>query len=216
MKSEAASRRLYLEWGCAGRPMRGETESGDQCLVQPLPGGALVAVMDGLGHGAAAAAAARTAVAVLQDHAQESLVPLLNRCHDALRKTNGVVLSMASLQAAERTLAWLGVGNVECLVLRADRSARPAQVYLLPRGGVVGYQLPPLRVSTLSVTAGDILFLATDGIRNGFTEGLNLDDPPQQIAADALARYAKDADDALVLVARFEEVSPGMETLHDQ
>ncbi|MGC8638771.1 MAG: SpoIIE family protein phosphatase [Isosphaeraceae bacterium] len=194
--------------------MRGETESGDQYLVQPLPTGALVAVLDGLGHGAAAAAAAKTAVAVLQDHAQESLIPLLNRCHNALRKTHGVALSMASFQAADRTLAWLGVGNVECLVHRRDLLARPARVYLLPRGGVVGYQFPAPRVSVLAVAAGDVLLLATDGVRGGFTEGLNLDDPPRQIAEDTLARFAKDTDDALVLVARFGEMNLAMETPH--
>ena len=175
-----------------------------------------MAVLDGLGHGEAAAAAAKTAIAALRENAQEPLIPLVNRCHHALRRTNGVVMSVASYQSADRTLTWLGVGNVECLLLRADAVAQPARVYLLPRGGVVGYQLPPLRTSVLSVAEGDLLVLATDGIRGGFTDGLSLNDPPQQIADDILTRYAKDTDDALVLVARFDRVTLGAETRHDQ
>jgi hypothetical protein len=49
---------------------------------------------------------------------------------------------------------------------------------------------------------GDTLIFATDGIREGFTEGLALSDPPQQLADRILARYTKGTDDALVLVAR--------------
>lgn len=216
MESANARRLPFLEWGVAVRPMPGETESGDQYLVQPWPAGALVAVLDGLGHGEAAAAAARTAVAELRDHAEEPLIPLVNRCHHALRRTNGVVMSVASFQAADQTLTWLGVGNVECLLLRADAAARPARMDLLPRAGVVGYQLPPLRTSVLSVAPGDVLLLATDGIRGGFTERLSLSDSPQQLADHILTHYAKETDDALVLVARFDRVTLGVEMPHDQ
>jgi hypothetical protein len=52
------------------------------------------------------------------------------------------------------------------------------------------------------ICPGDLLVLATDGIRAGFAQGLALGDPPQQIADGILARHLKGNDDALVLVAR--------------
>ncbi len=85
----------------AGR-LADQAVCGDLPLVQPFPNGALVAVVDGVGHGAEAAAAAHLAVATLRAHAQESILPLLRRCHETLRETRGVVLTLASFNAAGR------------------------------------------------------------------------------------------------------------------
>jgi serine phosphatase RsbU (regulator of sigma subunit) len=188
--------------------MPGETESGDAYVVHPLPGGVLLAVVDGLGHGPAAAAAARDAISSLQAHAQEPLISLVKRCHEALRGTNGVVLTLATFDTGNNRLTWVGVGNVEGLLVHADLLARPAREGVLQRGGVVGYQLPPLQTSVLSVAPGDMLILATDGIRSRFADGLDLDRPPREIAGEILASHAKPSDDALVLVARFAGVAP--------
>ena len=66
---EATGGRLpFLEWGTAGRPISGETESGDQYVVHSWPGGALLAVIDGLGHGPGDPLAAKEAVAVFLEH----------------------------------------------------------------------------------------------------------------------------------------------------
>ena len=192
-----------LEWSVATRTMSGEIECGDAHLVVELPGGALVAVVDGLGHGREAAVAAREAVATLTQHADEPVVPLLQRCHGQLRATRGVVMTLASFREADATMTWLGVGNVEGFLLRANAAAIPARESVLLRGGVVGYEIPPLRPATHRVAAGDTLVLATDGIRSAFAEGLDVAVPPREMAAGVLARHAKDTDDALVLVARW-------------
>ena len=192
-----------LEWSVATRTMSGEIECGDAHLVVELPGGALVAVVDGLGHGREAAVAAREAVATLTQHADEPVVPLLQRCHGQLRATRGVVMTLASFRAADATMTWLGVGNVEGFLLRANAAAIPARESVLLRGGVVGYEIPPLRPATHRVAAGDTLVLATDGIRSAFAEGLDVAVPPREMAGGVLARHAKDTDDALVLVARW-------------
>ena len=203
-----AGRLPLLEWGIASRPIPGETESGDQYVVHPRPDGVLLAVVDGLGHGPEAAAAARVATGILQAHAQEPLVPLVQRCHEALRSTHGVVMTLAAFQSVDNRLTWLAVGNVEGLLIRADELARPARVGVVQRGGVVGYQLPPLKTSVLAVVPGDLLIFATDGIHSRFGDRLDLDRPPQQIADDVLASHAKPSDDALVLVVRFGAVAP--------
>jgi hypothetical protein len=68
---------------------------------------------------------------------------------------------------------------------------------------VVGYQMPPLRATSLSVSPGDTLIMATDGIRSGFTSGLTLAGSLQEIADSILALHCKGSDDALVVVARY-------------
>ena len=77
------------------------------------------------------------------------------------------------------------------------------------RGGVVGYQLPPLRAETLLVFPGDTLIMATDGIRGGFATGLAIEYGPQEIAESILARFAKGTDDAHIVVLAISE--PGNE-----
>src|SRR3989454_6060748 len=122
----------------------GERESGDLHLVKPVGTGVLVSVVDGLGHGAEAAAAARAAVATLNRHAQEAVLPLLQRCHQALAGTRGVVLSVALFDRADGSMTWLGVGNVEGGLLYADAGGRPGREGLVPRGGFGGSRRPPL------------------------------------------------------------------------
>ncbi|HEY6170229.1 MAG TPA: SpoIIE family protein phosphatase [Verrucomicrobiae bacterium] len=191
------------EWGVAARALPGQTVSGDLHLVKPLNDGVLLAVVDGLGHGEEATVAARIAVGVLDQHAEEPLVPLVLRCHAALMQTRGVVMTVASLRPVEERLTWLGVGNVEAALLRADAQGQPGSERALLRGGLVGYQLPELRASMTTIAPGDLLVFATDGIDAGFLDGFVQSDPPQQIADRILDRHFRGHDDALVLVVRY-------------
>lgn len=187
-----------IAWGWAGSAL--EAESGDLHVVVPFPGGALVVLIDGLGHGPEAAAAAATAIPVLEAHASEPVVGLVQRCHDALRKTRGAVMSLASFRTADSSMTWLGVGNVEAILVRGDGTRGEA---IAVRGGVVGYQLPPLRTSTVRVSPGDALIMVTDGIHRDFTAGFTIEHSPQEIAESILARSNRGTDDAHVVVARY-------------
>ncbi|MCL4367608.1 MAG: SpoIIE family protein phosphatase [Actinobacteria bacterium] len=192
-----------IDWGVATLPLAGQKVSGDLHLVVPFPGGVLVAVADGLGHGEEAAAAAQSAVTTLKCHAREPVISLVKRTHLALHATRGVAMTIASFNSQDDTMTWLGVGNVEGTLLAADDGHSPKREVVSLRGGVVGYQLPPLRVSCITVRPGDLLFLATDGIRSTFSQGLPLISPPQQIADHIMSHHNKGDDDALVLVARY-------------
>ncbi len=72
-----------------------------------------MAAVDGLGHGGAAADAAALTIATLENHPDEAPEALVRRCHQLLKGTHGVVMSLASIDAREGMMAWLGVGNVE-------------------------------------------------------------------------------------------------------
>jgi serine/threonine protein phosphatase PrpC len=192
-----------IESGIACLTMPGQSQSGDRHLVQPYINGLLVAVVDGLGHGEQAAAAADLAVTTLIKHADESVVTLVRRCHNALRDTRGVVMALASFNELDRALTWMGIGNVEGLVLRAKGSPHSRHEYLLLRGGVVGGQFLSSSASVMPLMQGDTLVFTTDGIRGGFAQDLSASDPPQVMADRILAKYSKGSDDALVFVARF-------------
>lgn len=196
-----------IAYGWAGAALEGD-ESGDLHVVAMLPRGALLAVIDGLGHGPEAALAAREAATILRARAELPVSDLIERCHEGLRKTRGAVMSLVSLDMRSSTIDWCGVGNVESVLFRRSATAAPAREAMSTRGGVVGYRIPQLRVSTLSVSAGDTLILATDGIRSDFTAAVDLESEPQAIADALLDRFAKGSDDALVLVARCLETTP--------
>lgn len=197
---DAARVPWVIDHGVATLTLPGQTESGDRHVVAAGGHGVLVAVVDGLGHGAEAAGAARDAVRVLERHAGESPRALLERCHEALQGTRGVVLSLACFDGPGHSMTWLGVGNVEGVLLRGGS---PARATLVTRGGIVGWQLPPLRPQVVAVAPGDTLLFATDGIRSGFAQRLPADASPQQLADHVLAHHATGNDDALVLVARY-------------
>ena len=191
------------EWWVSSRTLPGGTTSGDRHLVRDTTFGSFLAVVDGIGHGQEAAAAAEIAVRTLEQHIEAPAVTQVNRCHAALRGTRGVVMSLAHFRARERSLTWLGVGNVEGLVLSHDHGKPLKAMRLLQRSGVLGSNLPALLPSTFPVAAGDTLLFATDGIATGFDRNLDLRQGPQALAEGILARHARGTDDALVLVARF-------------
>jgi phosphoserine phosphatase RsbX len=191
-----------IEAAVAEAAMPGEDESGDLHLVAPHPDGVLVAAIDGLGHGADAAEAARTARSKLEEDPAADLTDLFVSAHSALARSRGVVMSLVAF-APGGSLTWLGVGNVEGTLVRGDdRPLRRADSILL-LGGVVGYQLPNLRPSTTAVNPGDLLILATDGIAAGYIPELNPSAGPKALADRILAEYGKGGDDALVVVARY-------------
>ena len=184
----------------------GQGESGDQHLVCCNRSGILIAAIDGIGHGGEAANAAKRAVSILKAGADEPVISLMQRCHEGLRSTRGVVLSLACIDQEQGTMTWAGVGNVQGALMRAGAHKGSVQEVLLLRGGVVGSQLPALQAAVLPIAKGDTLVFVTDGIRGEFAEGLSALESPQRAAERILERHCRGNDDALVLVVRLTGV----------
>ena len=203
MPSRTRGTHTVVHWGVATLALQGQSESGDLHMVRLVKDGVLIAVVDGLGHGEEAAAAARLAVATLERYAEEPPLSLLQRCHVALKGSRGVVMSVAHFDATRSTMTWLGVGNVEGVLHHADWSERSARASLITRGGIVGSEVPAVQAAAIPVSAGDTLVFATDGIATDFLSDVSAKEDPQRMADQLLARYGKGTDDALVLVARY-------------
>jgi len=182
--------------------------SGDLAVVALLPEGALVAAIDGLGHGGEAARAARTAGEVVRKRPSQDLVLLAERCHSALRDTRGAAISLAFISSPKGTMTWLGIGNVEGRMLSGDPSATRPKGSLALGSGVAGHELPSVRTSTLDVRPGDVLVLATDGIESAFGDSVNTSGSTQAITERILAAHWKPTDDALVVAVRYLGVRP--------
>jgi len=197
-----------LEYGVAKFALSGQGESGDHHLVCCNQDGVLIAAVDGIGHGEEAANAAKKAISILRNGVGEPIISLVERCHEKLRPTRGVVLSLASIDVAQGMMTWLGVGNVQGLLMRANTKNGNTQEPLLLRAGVVGSRVPPLQAAVLPIQKGDTLIFATDGIRSDFTETLNSLENPQRAADRILQNCLSGSDDALVLVSRLTGIRP--------
>ncbi|MEX0904676.1 MAG: SpoIIE family protein phosphatase [Balneolaceae bacterium] len=198
---------LCLEWCVARYPKGGEEISGDLFFIKNSGKKVLIAVMDGLGHGEQAYEASKQAVQSLNSFTNESLISLVKKCHEDLKSTRGVVMSLAVLDSEENTLTWLGVGNVEGILLRGkDNKFKKADTILSCRG-ILGYKLPLLKASMISITPGDMFFFSTDGVRFGYEEEVNLRWSPESIIKKIVNTYIDSSDDSLILAARYKNVN---------
>lgn len=186
-----------VESAVAERACPGETISGDACAVIHRGDAVVLAVIDGLGHGPEAAAASTAAVRALEEHESTDARALLEHCHAALRRTRGAAISLGVIEHG--SLTWLGVGNVEGRLIRPGGARRESIVL---RGGIVGYQYSPPYPGTHPLVPGDVLLMATDGLREDFADNPVLTDSLQQIADDTLSGHCRGTDDALVLAVR--------------
>lgn len=189
------------EIGIFGRPHRDESRSGDHAGALRDGDRLLVAVCDGLGHGPPARAAANAAMHVFARHHEDTPVGILEECHRTLGPTRGVVMAAATIEGAS-SLSLASVGNITTELVRPHTSRRFGASSF-----VVGSQQRAWRAhqESAALTAGDALIMFTDGVtsRAIIDEDLALlREHPVVIAHQLVARFGREDDDALVLVAR--------------
>lgn len=192
-----------VEFGVWAKAFSVEDENGDCYVVKSTSNGVLLAVADGLGHGGEAAVAARVAMSCVENYNGQGIIPLFQLCHSALKPTRGAVMNLAFFNGTDNTMTWIGVGNVEGILIRADSSVNPPRESILLRGGVLGLSLPTLTATVMPIFPGDTLIFATDGITNTFADTLSLMDSPQKLVEKIGSQFCKGTDDALVVAGRY-------------
>lgn len=185
----------------AGAPHAGEQRSGDTAVFVPTSAGALVALIDGLGHGPEAADAAERCAEVVRGHAEAGPRELLQTCHEALVRTRGVVMTVAWFDLEHAQLSWAGVGNVDARLVRPGPALR--EDVALVFGGVLGYRMPNVRPASMPLERGDLLVMLTDGIESAISPGLAGGGAAQTMADRIFDRHGTGTDDALVVVVRY-------------
>jgi anti-sigma regulatory factor (Ser/Thr protein kinase) len=200
-----------LQFGAATRAHPSATINGDAFLVKAWDRGALVGVIDGLGHGPFAHRASQTARRYLAYHWDHSLEAIFRGVGRACLSTRGVVMALGRFDfgsSPERTstegesiqLSFASVGNVEARTFRT-----PASLSFHVRRGVLGLNAPAAAVSVHPWKREWILVFHSDGLRSHW----RLEDFPdlaetsaQGTAEALLCRLAKQDDDATVVVVK--------------
>lgn len=189
--------------GGVTRPLAGETASGDGFAARVAEGRRQVMVVDGLGHGPLAAAAALEAVRAFTLAPPVPPAVLIETLHRALSHTRGAALAVAELDTEAGVAHYAGLGNISGVIHAPDGSRRG----LVSLPGIAGHQKRQVRAYDYPLPPGSALIMHTDGVVDRFKPadypGL-LRRSPQVIAATVLRDAGTRRDDAGVLVARHE------------
>lgn len=186
-----------------GSPKRGETINGDAWGWADIPGGLLVVVADGLGHGPAAGAASGAALEALD--ASVGLTPqgVIEAVHQRLRHTRGAAVTVARVllpsggRDGEVTVA--GVGNVAAAVVDARGSVKRFVI----GHGTAGLSMRTAVQTSRPFALGDHLVLHSDGLTGTWDlvgRSALLAAAPLVRAAALLREFERGTDDTAVVV----------------
>lgn len=184
--------------GAVAVAKRGEEMCGDNWGVRIEGDSAIVAVADGLGHGADAAKASRAVISALDE--VQSLTRMLDLAHRRAHATRGSALSLVALRAGSRFVQSVGVGNIATIIY-SDGQRRQ----MLTHNGIVGHNMRKVQevVSEWSVHA--LLIMHSDGLSTQWDlaeyPGLSWRHPAL-IAAVLYRDFNRNTDDVTVVVMK--------------
>lgn len=154
-----------------------------------------IALIDGSGHGEAAASAAEIAVESLRGTAEQPLTVALSRVHSVLHGTRGAAVSIVEI-AGDRLL-FCGIGNVEGRLLTSVWQRR-----LSPQRGIAGVVMPNVRVEEVDLPSEEwALLLYSDGVSHRISANWDAIAPdPGNFIPRALDQWGRLTDDATMVV----------------
>ncbi len=140
----------------------GEKECGDRfCCIQ-TPQQIKLFLGDGLGHGHEAAVAVEMAIEAFKSCPEESPQKILRFMHQAVRKTRGLVGSIACFNIKEKKWQFCGIGNIGVRILGATINKT-----LISYNGIIGMNIPnTLNDHWMDYELGQLLILHSDGIKS--------------------------------------------------
>ncbi|MBD2612748.1 MAG: ATP-binding SpoIIE family protein phosphatase [Nostoc sp. ZfuVER08] len=190
-----------LEIGAICLPKRGEEASGDAWASQgDGRHRSVLLVVDGLGHGAAAASAADQAVRVFHDHEDLSPGAMVQAAHAALRSTRGAVLAIAEIDFERESVCFAGIGNISASILSLTQHQN-----LLSHNGTVGHEIRKIQEFSYPWYANGLLIMHSDGLDSKWRldryPGLS-QKHPSLIAGLLYRDFNRERDDVTVLVAK--------------
>lgn len=178
----------------------GYNENGDGYIVRHWGTKTLVGVLDGVGHGAPAQAAAQAAFRYIDGHADQPMADIFRGVGIACRGTRGVVLALARFDWDEQSLEFASVGNIEARVFNA-----PVPMQFIVRRGILGANAPEPKVSVQRWPTAATLVLFSDGVAShwGDTTVPSRAGTSASVAAKSLlSQLNRLTDDATLLIVQ--------------
>jgi anti-sigma regulatory factor (Ser/Thr protein kinase) len=181
-------------------PKSGETVCGDAWAWAATGDRWSLFVVDGLGHGPAAAEAASEAVRIYRDYPSAAPAEVLAAAHAALRPTRGAAIGLAEVRSSRGELTFTGVGNIGGAVLAGGTIQS-----LVSRPGIVGHECRKIQTFSYPWSEVSVLVLYSDGLQTRWTldryPSLASRDPAL-VAAVLYRDFARGRDDVTVVAGR--------------
>lgn len=194
-------RRENIELGVVQVNMPGEAQCGDGYAVKYAHGGVFFFLGDGLGHGDHAYDAVQAAITAFKACRERSLVSIFQYIHQEVKKTRGLVGTIAFLDFKTNKWSLCGIGNISTSIF----TGLEVKNYT-PYNGIIGLNIPrTLTESVFEVQKFQTLVMHSDGLRSRWNlsslAGL-LKHPSSIIAGTLFKEHARRTDDMSVLVAK--------------
>jgi anti-sigma regulatory factor (Ser/Thr protein kinase) len=189
-----------LVFGVATRPCPLMPVNGDAFVIKHWGESALVGVIDGVGHGQLAYAAAQAARQYVEHHYDRELADIFLGVARTCRSTRGVVMALARFDWGQGQLTFASVGNIEARVF----GSKEPMNFVVPRG-ILGMTARRPTVTQHRWPLSNVMVLYSDGLTTGWRWS-DLPDIAQAsvtLAAQELLRaFARETDDATVVVVK--------------
>ena len=200
-KEDAFTKPPPVQFGAVVVPKPEETACGDGAYITQNSHYVKIMLGDGLGHGPDAAKAVEAAGAAFLSSALIDPAELIREMHTAVKRTRGLVATVAVFDITAKLWRICGVGNV------GARLQGPGfYKNYVPYNGIVGLNLPgTMNVQELPYEKEQCLIMASDGLKSRWDTskyyGIGRYDP-SILAASLLKDYVRGTDDASVAVCR--------------
>lgn len=190
---------MALSVAIARAALNSAERCGDAAHAWQLEDGrTIIAIADGLGHGAEAAEAADAAMAYVGEHLTLAPLELVAGLHEALAGTRGAAIAVAYVDPAAGRLTHVAVGNIRAGIF----GWRTTRLDSYP--GVVGGGYRRLQATEMPLRRGDVLVLWTDGVDERLTLSADFGTDAAGLASQLLHAFSHGDDDSCVVVARLD------------
>jgi anti-sigma regulatory factor (Ser/Thr protein kinase) len=186
-------------------PKPGEIACGDGWAYRKDKGSFSILIMDGLGHGLLAEAAAQAAINTFLTIQPGTPNELLVEIHNAIRKTRGGVGAILQLYSEKKNYIYCGLGNIaaRCINLFKVRT-------LLSYNGIIGMNKPArLHNQEHELDGKDIFVITSDGIKTRWDHSLYpgiLTRDGSIFAAAIYKDQSRRTDDSMVIIAKVKTI----------
>jgi len=179
----------------------GENYAGDGISVKTVDGRVVILTGDGLGHGVNAYEAAQEAINCFEQSSSDDPMSLIKEIDKAVRKTRGLVATVAVFDDHNKNWEICGVGNISTKLYHGLEYRN-----YVCNNGIIGMNMPG-RIDNAFLKAEKFqqLIMCSDGIRTKwdiikYPSILKYD--PMLLAAAIYKDHARRTDDMTILIAK--------------
>lgn len=191
-----------IRFGVSQTALHGEHFCGDSWALAAKDTVWTMMMVDGLGHGEAAAVAAAAAVKAFAENPQAEPAAMMDEMHRSMMGTRGGAAAVARVDTAQGSLRFAGIGNISACVVSAEVTRG-----LASHPGIVGAQFRHAQTFDFGDIIGKLLIMHSDGLQSRWRMADYPGLPhrhPAVIAAVLHRDFNRNRDDATVMVVALE------------